>query len=91
VIVSGGCLFCLGCAINHVRNRNITKHREWMSYMLACAFSPISMRLVYTPGVGGLGLDPREIFGICMLIGLVINLLLVRWWLSRRDYRASTT
>jgi len=91
VTISIGCLVCLVGAIYHIKQKNISAHRIWMSYMLAFALSPIPMRPVFSIGIDGFGFDGREIFGICMFIGLAINLVLVKWWLSRSSRYATSS
>lgn len=83
VVISAGCLISLAMAFHYIRKRNISAHRTWVSYMLAFAFAPITMRFFFVTGIDGFGMDAREIFGACMLIGMIVNLMLVRWWLSR--------
>jgi len=90
VTISLGSLLCLGFAIYRIKNKNISSHRLWMSYMLAFVLSPISMRVAYIIGMEGLSLNGRDIFGVSMFIGLAINLTIVRWWLARSSrYQAA--
>ena len=91
VTISIGCLVCLVGAFYHIKQRNILAHRVWMSYMLAFALSPISMRPVFAIGIDGFGLDGRDIFGVCMFIGLAINLALVKWWLGKSSRYTSSS
>ena len=89
VVIGGACLVFMVRGVICARQGQYGAHRVWMSYMLAMAFAPVTMRVFYVAGIELGGLDPRAIFGFCMFVGMAMNLLLVRWWLGRGKSSAS--
>ena len=84
-LIFAGFLFSGFAGYYFIRIKQIGKHRVWMSRMLAFAYTPITMRLIYAIGFLALDLDAKTIFGPSLLIGAMINLLLCEYWIKRNN------
>lgn len=82
-------LFSLGLGIKHIRNGNANLHRIWMSRMLAVGFTPVTMRIIFTVGSNGFGFEQVDIFSLSLILGMLINLLVVQLWMSRKNVENS--
>ena len=67
-----------------IRIKNISLHRSWMSYMLAFGYTPMTMRIAIAVLTEGMGVDGQIIFAESMLASMVMNLVVVYWWLQRK-------
>ena len=63
----------------------MSAHRVWMSRMLAIGFAPVTMRILFGAGIVMFNLDAREIFSTCLIAGMIINMLVVEWWLRKQS------
>ena len=83
VFIAGAFLFSLFMGVYHIRGKNIAAHRAWMTRMLAIGFSPITMRFFFTGFLYLSDIPARDVFALCMLFGVIVNLAAVEWWMKR--------
>lgn len=71
-----------------IRKKRFAQHRRWMSYMLAFAYTPMTMRLLLAILTEGMGMDGQALFAQTMFAGMVLNLMLVYGWVHRETNNA---
>jgi uncharacterized membrane protein YozB (DUF420 family) len=83
-----------------IRQRRFADHRQWMLRSFALAFSIVAFRVwmliafaVFVPEIyTGAEADPADVsqaVGVTSWVSWVVNLLIVEWWLHRRQRRSS--
>ena len=82
-----------------IRQRRFADHRQWMLRSFALAFSIVAFRVwmliafaVFVPEIyTGAEVDPTDVsqaVGVTSWVSWVVNLLIVEWWLHRRQRRS---
>lgn len=88
LFIAIGFMVCMLKGVQAIRKGKVAQHRVYMSYMLAFAYTPITMRFILLVLVGVFGLDGQVYFAESMLAAAFINLLFVHRWLRRRRITA---
>ncbi len=71
-------------AVTRARARDFAAHRAWMIRSMALTFAAVTLRLYMAPMMAG-GMEPLETYDITAWASWVPNLLIVEWWLRRRN------
>lgn len=84
LIIGAGFLFSGYMGFRAIRQKNISQHRKWMSYLLAFAYTPMVMRIVLIVLIQAFAVDGQRIFAESLLVSMLINIAVVYWWLRKK-------
>lgn len=84
LLIGSGLIICAYRGFSAVRRKHIQQHRTCMSYMMAFAYTPISLRIILAILSAGWGMDTRPIFAESMFAAMLLNLLLVYLLVQRK-------
>lgn len=80
---SVGIIVSLAVALWAILGRDVATHRAWMMRAVACGLGPATQRLIILPWFLLTGAVNDLLIGIVVWSGLLINVLVVEWILSR--------
>ncbi len=72
-------------AYKHIRNKEIERHREWMTRNYALTFAGVMLR-VWNPIFGIMGIDFTTGYIVVAWLAWIPNLIVAQWMISRIRY-----
>jgi uncharacterized membrane protein len=70
-------------AYKHIRNKEIERHREWMTRNYALTFAAVMLR-IWNPIFGAIGIDFTTSYIVVAWLAWIPNLMVAQWMISRR-------
>ncbi len=70
-------------AYRHIRNKNLERHREWMTRNYALTFAGVTLRL-WLPLFSGFGMEFQTAYMIVAWLCWVPNLVVAQWIINRK-------
>lgn len=80
-LFGSGFLFSLFMGVLRVRQRRWAEHRYWMLHMVALAFAPVTMRLLFVVSLYTTPWSPQTAFVATMLLSMVLNLWMLHYFI----------
>lgn len=90
-VTAVGTLFAFAMALWAVKNHKIAKHRAWVMRAVGIAYGASTTAFVAIPVYLAFGEFPAWMEEVNRLIGLLVNLVFVEWWLRRKRAKPSRT
>ncbi|MBL1434579.1 MAG: DUF2306 domain-containing protein [Rhodobacteraceae bacterium] len=87
-ITGAGTIFAFAKALCAIKNRKIAQHRAWVMRAVAIVYGASTTAFVAIPVYLVFGQFPEWMEEVNRLIGLLVNLILVEWWLRRKSRAA---
>ncbi|MDH5728106.1 MAG: DUF2306 domain-containing protein, partial [Gammaproteobacteria bacterium] len=81
-------LFSLYKGFVYARQKRFDLHKKWMFVSVAVGFTPVTMRFIFSPYIFFTGISGREVFVETMVIGLLVNLVVLRLYWSKQQNRS---